>query len=136
MYNVIFNDIVGKNTTSKYQCTTESMRNVNTLLDYVNSNRHNWINWKSPRVTTIKPFSTNLYDSTYESVFVARQSVRVSKLVHPLKCTRKYCNNKTFHKLHHCIPAQSTLHYKILHTSMIIHTKTLLTPQFYLLNKM
>ena len=107
VYSTIYNDHVGKNTTSNYQFITESIRNVWILLNYVLMTTQNWINWKSPRVTITQPFYKKLVWFHIRIPFRGNLYVRVSNSSHPIKCTIKYCTKNPYQKVHHCIPAQS-----------------------------
>ena len=51
-------------------------------------------------------------------------SVRVYDPGQPVTYVRKFCTKNIGHKIYHCIPAGSTLHYILLHNPKILHAKT------------
>ena len=68
--------------------------------------------------------------------FQSTLSIRISNSGQTVKCTRKYSMDKPYHKLHHYIPPHSTRHHTLLHTPMILHTKTLFAPEFHQCKKL
>ena len=97
------------------------MRNFRSLPDYVHMNTNNRINRKRPRFTIIQFYI--LIQFYIRGRFCASLPFRISDSIQPAKCYRKYCMDKTYHKLHHCTPARSKRHYALLHTPTILHTK-------------
>ena len=94
---------------------------------------HIQINRKRPRITIIHFYK--LAGLHIRRHFFASLSIQVSYSGQPVKCTRKYCTKNPCHKIYQCIPELPTSHYKLRHTTTIIHTKTLFLPACHLLQK-
>ena len=133
MYHVICNNHARKNTMYKCQCTSVSMKNVRTLLDYVHMTTYYRINGKHPWVPIIHVYI--IIQFHIKRHFSARLSVRVSNSVQTIKCAIKYFINNTYHRLHHYIPERSTQHHTILHITKILHMKSFFMPACHLRRK-
>ena len=109
------------------------MKKVCTLLDYVHVTTNNRINGKHPLISIIQIYIIVRFH--IQRCFRVSLSVGVSDSGRPATCARKYRTIGTCHKLQCWIPACSSRHYILLHTPMIMHTKTIFVPTCHLIKK-
>ena len=87
---------------------------------------YNLINYKRLCVIIMHFFRIILFHVRRH--FHASPSVRVFGSGQSITYSRHFCTNNTSHKIYHCMPAGSTLHYILLRNPTIIRIKTFFTP--------
>ena len=61
--------------------------------------------------------------------FCVSLAVRVSNSGHPITYSRQLCVNKLGYKIYYCMSVLSTRHHTLLHSTSILHTKTIFAPE-------
>ena len=112
VYHVFYNNITGKTTMYKFQCTEEFTRNLCALLYYVYTTMFNQINCNLPRVL-IMHFYRLVWFHTQRNVR-ASLTIRVSNSGHHVKYARTFCRNK--------LDKKKLLHVSTLHTTSYTST--------------
>ena len=128
MYHMLYNDIAGENTTSRYHCTESFTIKVRTLLYYVYTTVYNQINWNCPCVLIMNFYRLVQFHTGIR--FHTSLYVRVSDSGHSVMYVRKFCTDKPSHKIYCWISVQSTQHHTPLHNPTIIHMKIVLRQPF------